>query len=92
VGPRLLLLLVLALVVPAQADAAVTRKKAIWGPVSVDGRSQFPIYADLGVGIYQSTLRWDADERRMRVAERVTFAPAPEAQAPAAPDAPAPAG
>ncbi len=59
-GPRLLLLLVLALVVPAQADAAVTRKKAIWGPVSVDGRSQFPIYADLGVGIYQSTLRWDA--------------------------------
>jgi hypothetical protein len=37
----------------------------------------------------QSTLRWDADERRMRVAERVTFAPAPEAQAPAAPDAPA---
>jgi hypothetical protein len=37
----------------------------------------------------QSTLGWDADERRMRVVERVTFAPPPEAQAPAAPDAPA---
>ena len=33
----------------------------------------------------QSTLEWNADERRMRVSERVTFAPAPEAQAPAAP-------
>jgi hypothetical protein len=39
--------------------------------------------------ITQSTLGWDADERRMRVRERVTFAPPPEAQAPAAPDAPA---
>jgi hypothetical protein len=52
------LLLALALVAPA--DAAVTRKKAIWGPVTVDGVSQFPIYADLGVGIYQYTLPWDA--------------------------------
>ena len=36
----------------------------------------------------QSTLGWDADERRMKVVERVTFQPPPEAQAPAAPDAP----
>ncbi len=35
--------------------------------------------------ITQSTLAWDADERRMRVRERVTFAPPPQAQAPAAP-------
>ena len=35
--------------------------------------------------ITQSTLAWNADERRMRVKERVTFAPAPAAQAPAAP-------
>jgi hypothetical protein len=35
--------------------------------------------------ITQSTLAWNADERRMRVSERVTFAPLPEAQAPAAP-------
>jgi hypothetical protein len=33
----------------------------------------------------QSTLEWDGDERRMRVRERVTFVPPPEAQAPAAP-------
>jgi hypothetical protein len=33
----------------------------------------------------QSTLEWDPDTRRMRVAERVTFVPPPEAQAPAAP-------
>jgi hypothetical protein len=35
--------------------------------------------------ITQSTLEWNADERRMRVKERVTFAPPPEAQAPSAP-------
>jgi hypothetical protein len=38
--------------------------------------------------ITQSTLAWNKDEKRMRVSERVTFAPPPEAQAPAAPDAP----
>jgi len=57
----LLLPLALALVLPdASAQAAPSRKKAIWGPAEVDGRSQFPVYADLGVGIYQATLRWDA--------------------------------
>lgn len=33
-------------------------EKAFWGPVSVDGRSQFPIYEQLGVTIYQTTLSW----------------------------------
>jgi len=33
----------------------------------------------------QSTLRWSARERRLRVRERVTFEPPPEAQAPTAP-------
>ena len=37
--------------------------------------------------ITQSTLEWNGDERRMRVSERVTFVPPPEAQAPAAPAA-----
>jgi hypothetical protein len=37
----------------------------------------------------QSTLGWNADERRMRVIERVTFAPQPQAEAPAAPVSPA---
>ena len=41
------------------ADAAPDTKKAIWGPAQVDGRSQFPIYDDLGVGIYQAQLLWN---------------------------------
>ena len=49
----LLLLLALA---PATADAAVTKKKAIAGPVEFDGESQFPTYAALGAGIYVATL------------------------------------
>jgi hypothetical protein len=56
---RALLTAVLLLVIAAPADAAVTRKKAMWGPISVDGQSQFPVYADLGVGIYQYGLSWD---------------------------------
>jgi hypothetical protein len=38
--------------------AAPSVKKSIWGPVTVDGVSQFQIYSDLGVGIYQYTLDW----------------------------------
>ena len=37
------------LVLPVSAQGAPSRKKAIWGPASVNGRSQFPIYRDLGV-------------------------------------------
>lgn len=33
----------------------------------------------------QTTLRWSARDRRMRVRDRVTYVPPPEAQAPAAP-------
>jgi hypothetical protein len=53
-----LALAVLAALVPA-ADARYSRKKAIWGPVTVNGASQFPVYRDLGVGIYQHQLSWD---------------------------------
>jgi hypothetical protein len=49
------LLLILALA-PATADAAVSKKKAISGPVEFDGESQFPTYAALGAGIYVATL------------------------------------
>jgi len=55
----LLLLLVFGAANPP-VGAAITRKKAIWGPVEVAGQSQFPIYADLGVGIYQMSLNWSA--------------------------------
>ena len=42
------------------ADAAVTRKKAMWGPLEHNGFPQMPVYADLGVGIYQLGLDWRA--------------------------------
>jgi hypothetical protein len=40
------------------ADAAVTRKKAMWGPLEYAGVPQMPVYADLGAGIYQMALSW----------------------------------
>jgi hypothetical protein len=44
---------------PAGAHHA-SHKKAIWGPLSVDGRSTFPTYHRLGVGIYEMHLNWRA--------------------------------
>jgi hypothetical protein len=49
------------LLAPASADA--TRKKAIWGPIEVNGISQFPVYKELGVGIYQMQLPWAGTAR-----------------------------
>ena len=45
---------------PASADARYSAKKAIWGPAYVNGVSQFPRYKDLGVGVYEDRIRWDA--------------------------------
>ena len=56
----LILAALLALALPAVANAAPSRKKSIWGPATVNGRSQFPIYRDLGVGIWQDRLNWDS--------------------------------
>ena len=39
-------------------------KKGIWGPAEFAGESQFPIYGDLGVGIFQTPLRWAAAPTR----------------------------
>jgi len=57
---RILVILgaLLVLAFPVSADAAPSRKKAIWGPASVDGESQFPIYRDLGVGIWENRVNW----------------------------------
>jgi hypothetical protein len=57
---RILLILaaLVVLALPATADAAPSRKKAIWGPATRNGHSQFPIYRDLGVGIWQDILNW----------------------------------
>ncbi|HZN88640.1 MAG TPA: hypothetical protein VFB44_06685 [Thermoleophilaceae bacterium] len=61
----LILIALLALALPAGADAAQTRKKSIWGPAEVNGVSQFPIYKDLGVGIWQDRINWsDVAPRR----------------------------
>jgi hypothetical protein len=61
--PRSLLLVLAtaaaALLLAAPSHATTTPKKAMWGPVEVDGQSQFPIYNDLGVGIFQDSIRWD---------------------------------
>jgi len=52
-------LMLLCLLLPVTAaDAAVSTKKAIWGPVEVESESQFPVYRELGAGIYQTTLNW----------------------------------
>ena len=40
------------------AGATQSRKKAIWGPVRVDGKSQFPIYKRLGAGIFMMRMNW----------------------------------
>jgi hypothetical protein len=57
------LFLILALVPAATANAAVSRKKAIAGPIEFEGESQFPTYAALGAGIYVTTL----DEKTVAV-------------------------
>lgn len=43
---------------PRPSESPTTRK-AIWGPVLHEGRSQFPIYAELGADTFQYTLTWD---------------------------------
>jgi len=52
---------VLVLVLAHGAGQASARavKKGFWGPSQVNGVSQFPIYRDLGVDLYQTQLRWD---------------------------------
>src|SRR5438067_2478451 len=47
------------LAAPGTAAARTSTKKAIWGPAQRNGRSQFPVYANLGAGIYETTLNWN---------------------------------
>ena len=52
-------LLLLALGVgAASAYAGMPLEKGFWGPAEIDGVSQFPVYDDLGVTIYQTSLSW----------------------------------
>jgi len=45
-------------VAPVAADAAVTTRKALWGPAEYQGVDQFPLYAQLGAGIWETTMSW----------------------------------
>lgn len=45
---------------PAPAAAAPPLQKGFWGPAEIDGVSQFPLYQQLGVTLYQKALRWSA--------------------------------
>jgi hypothetical protein len=56
---RALMLALILAVTPATANAAVTQKKAIWGPTEFEAESLFGTYKDLGAGIYQMNLAWD---------------------------------
>jgi hypothetical protein len=52
------LTLAVMLALSSSAAAAPSLKKAIWGPAKAHGHSQFPVYHDLGVGIYQWRIYW----------------------------------
>jgi len=62
VKARVLALTLIAIVAVAwSASPALARRsdqKAIWGPVTIDGRSEFPVYYGLGVGIFEMDLNW----------------------------------
>jgi hypothetical protein len=53
-------LLAAALVAGSLAGAAPAQAlvKGFWGPAQVNGQSQFPIYDDLGVTLYQTAINW----------------------------------
>jgi hypothetical protein len=52
-------LVTLAVAAPT-ALGADPDKKAFWGPLTVNGSSEFPVYHQLGVGIYQMDLAWSS--------------------------------
>jgi hypothetical protein len=51
-------LVLLVCAAPASAAPRKSFKKGMWGPVAVDGVSQFPIYRSLGAGILSLRLPW----------------------------------
>ncbi|HWG08659.1 MAG TPA: hypothetical protein VN672_06590 [Solirubrobacteraceae bacterium] len=50
--------------VAGSAAAASPALKAIWGPATHNGVSQFPIYRQLGDRIYEDVLRWNLIARK----------------------------
>ena len=51
-------LMLLVFAAPAEAAPRKSFKKGMWGPVAVDGVSQFPVYERLGAGILSLRLQW----------------------------------
>jgi hypothetical protein len=49
----------LALLWAGSSAEAATVHKGFWGPMTMDGVSAFPTYADLDVDIFQTSLRWE---------------------------------
>ena len=56
--PLLTVSLLAAALAAAPAGARQSHKKAIWGPTSIAGVSQFPEYRRLGAGIYEISMNW----------------------------------
>ncbi len=62
---------------PAPPTVSVTHGlKAIWGPSRHGGVSQFPVYRELGISIYQDDLHWNLIARRRPHHARDPRAPA----------------
>ena len=57
VTPPLVAIVALALIA-SPALGARSDQKAIWGPLTIGGRSEFPVYHSLGVGIFEMDLNW----------------------------------
>lgn len=66
----MLVLVATLLALPAQASGASLLgkplEKALWGPVAIDGVSQFPLYDDLDVTLFQIQIRWERVAPRRR--------------------------
>jgi hypothetical protein len=56
----LLLCCAVAALVPAPSASAAALEKGFWGPTETNGVSQFPIYEQLGVTVYQTGISWAA--------------------------------
>lgn len=55
-----LLVALLTLAGPPVSLAARSDKKSMWGPLTRNRASEFPLYHELGVGIYQMGISWAA--------------------------------
>jgi hypothetical protein len=56
--PLAIALCLLAMLAAVPSAAARSLDKGFWGPTQVGGVSQFPIYDDLGVTIFQMSISW----------------------------------